>query len=163
MSILKETTIARRDRKLCPTINTGKGLTEQSHLEQCDINIILADYSRTGFMRHAKENQGRYDDVTSYDFQKSMETVANVKSMFEGLPSAIRNEFGHDPNNFLNYVQNPQNVNELAKRGILKGNDGIDITGAYNKAPTKADLSASEPSASESVADKPQTSESASE
>ena len=81
MSILKETTIARRDRKLCPTINTGKGLTEQSHLEQCDINIILADYSRTGFMRHAKENQGRYDDVTSYDFQKSMETVANVKSM----------------------------------------------------------------------------------
>ena len=162
MTILKETKIARRDRKLCPTVNTGKGLTEQSHLEQCDINIILHDYSRTGFMRHAKQNQGRYDDVSAMDFQKSMETVANVKSMFEGLPSEVRKEFGHDPKHFLQYVQDPKNVNELAKRGVLKGNDGIDISGAYTSAPTKADLAGTGPSVSEPVSDKTQTSDSAS-
>lgn len=163
MTILKETTIARRDRKLLKTVNTGKGLTEQCHKDQCDINIILDDYARTGFMRHAKENKGRYDDVTAVDFQKSMETVANVKSMFEGLPAAIRQEFSHDPANFLNYVQNPENVKALTSRGIIIGNDGIDISGAYNKAPTKADLSGSSSSEANLETTKPQTSESASE
>lgn len=163
MTILIETKIARRDRKLCPTVDTGEGLTEQAHQDQCDINLILEDYSRTGFMRHAKENQGRYDDVSGVDFQKSMETVANVKSMFEGLPSAIRNEFQQDPVQFLNYVQNPKNTEELSKRGILIGNDGIDITGAYIKSPTKADLNASGPSVSEPETVKTQASESAPE
>jgi len=137
MTDLKETKISRRARKLCPTIITGEGLTEQSHKDQCDINQILADYTRTGFMRHAKENKGRYDDVSAVDFQKSMETVANVKSLFENLPSEIRKEFGQNPSNFLNYVQDPSNGSELAARGILAGNDGLDITGAYTPTMTK--------------------------
>jgi phage internal scaffolding protein len=126
MSILIETTIARRDRKLCPKIECGEGLTEQAQKDQCDINLILEDYSRTGFMRHAKQNEGKYDDVSALDFQEAMITVANVKSMFEGLPSEIRKEFGHDPSKFLQYVQDPKNEEELAKRGILRGNDGVD-------------------------------------
>lgn len=161
MNTLKESTIARRDRKHCPTIDCGEGLTEQAHKDQCDINLILEDYTRTGFMRHARENKGRYDDVSAVDFQKAMETVANVKSMFEGLPSEIRKEFNGDPANFLNYVQNPENAKVLEQRGILAGNDGIDISGAYTKAPTKkrADATASE-GTSETAS--PQTSESAS-
>lgn len=137
MTILKETSIPRRDRSLCPTIDTGEGLTEQSHKDTCDINLISDNYARTGFIRHARENQGRYDDVSAVDFQKSMQIVANVKSMFEGLPSQIRSEFGNDPTNFLNYVQNPENAAALNRRGIIIGNDGIDITGAYTVAPTK--------------------------
>jgi phage internal scaffolding protein len=137
MSTLKETTIARRDRKLCPTVDCGEGLTEQSHKDTCDINLILRDYARTGFMRHAEQNKGRYDDVSAVDYQKAMITVAEVKSLFEGLPAGVRKDFNHDPSAFLTYVQNPANAKELEQRGILKGNDGIDITGAYSGAPTK--------------------------
>lgn len=157
MTILKEITIPRRDRSLCPKIVTGEGLTEQSHKDTCDINIILRDYARTGFIRHAKQNQGRYDDVSTVDFQKSMEIVANVKSMFEGLPAQIRKEFAGDPKNFLHYVQNPDNALALQKRGIIIGNDGIDISGAYVKTPTRADLSGS----SSLETDKTQASDSA--
>lgn len=159
MAILKETTIPRRDRKLCPTIDTGKGLTEQAHKDQCDINQILRDYARTGFMKHAKENEGRYDDVSAVDFQKAQITVANVKSMFEGLPSQIRKEFDHDPSRFLNYVQDPSNALQLQQRGIIVGNDGIDITGAYTAAPTKAP----EPAEVSSAGDGAKTSDSASD
>lgn len=137
MSIIKETTIPRRDRKLCPTINTGPGLTEQSHKDECDINLILEDYTRTGFIRHAKQNEGRYDDVTSVDFEAAMNTVASVKSMFETLPGIIRKEFNHNPSQFLDYVQQPENVLELSKRGILIGNDGISITGEFSGAPVR--------------------------
>lgn len=165
MTTLAEKDIPRRSRELCPVVNTGEGLTEQAHKDQCDINLILQDYARTGFMRHAKDNQGRYDDVTAVDFQKSMETVANVKSMFEGLPSQIRKEFNHDPSNFLNYVQDPSNAKVLEQRGILKGNDGIDISGAYSGAPApinKADSADKSSSEANSSSSEPQTSESAS-
>lgn len=134
----------RRDRKLCPTIDTGEGLTEQSHKNECDMNYILKDYARTGFIKHANQNAGQYDDVTSVDFQSAMDTVANVKSMFEGLPSAVRAEFSHNPSQFLDYVQNPANTQALAERGILHGNDGIDIRGAYTAAPTESSLTAAE-------------------
>lgn len=137
MSILKETVIPRRDRKLCPTVDTGPGLTEQAHKDATDINYILRDYARTGFIKHAKQNAGRYDDVSSVDFQKAMNTVANVKSMFENLPAQIRKEFEGNPANFLKYVQDPANAAKLEKRGIIVGNDGIDISGAYTTAPTK--------------------------
>lgn len=163
MTTLKETTIARRARSLCPTINTGEGLTEQAHKDQCDINLILRDYARTGFMRHARNNQGQYDDVTAADFQDAMITVANVKSLFEGLPSEVRKEFHGDPSNFLNYVQDPRNAAELEQRGILAGNDGIDITGAYTAAPTKAKLVVESSSGSELSSTDSQASASASE
>lgn len=127
----------RRDRKHISTVNTGKGLTEQSHTEECDINTILHDYTRTGFMRHAKANEGQYDDVSSVDFQEAQIAVANVKSMFEGLPSQIRREFNQDPSTFLNFVQNPENAQELSKRGLLVGNDGINIHGTHVNSMTK--------------------------
>lgn len=135
MKTLVETTIPRRDRSLCPKIDTGEGLTEQAHKNQCDINMILKDYQRTGFIQHAKKHQGKYDDVSAIDFQKAQNTVANVKTLFERLPALIRAEFNHEPGAFLEYVQNPANAKKLQQRGILKGNDGIDISGAPSKAP----------------------------
>lgn len=134
----------RRPREFCPTVETGQGLTEQAHKQECDINYILKDYARTGFMKHANQNAGQYDDVTSVDFQEAMNTVANVKSLFEGLPSGVRAEFGNNPSSFLDYVQNPANSEALAQRGILAGNDGIDISGAYTAAPTQSSLNVSE-------------------
>ena len=55
-----------------PKIDTGKGLTEQSHKHETDINFILKDYVRTGFIKHAKDNQGKYDDINVQDFQQAM-------------------------------------------------------------------------------------------
>lgn len=144
----------RRDRKNISVINTGEGITEQSHRDECDINTILHDYARTGFMRHAKANAGRYDDVSAVDFQEAQIVVANVKSMFEALPSNIRAEFNGDPVAFLGFVQDPANGDELAARGLLVGNDGIDIQGAYTNSMTKqqyADMLRARSTASEEV------------
>lgn len=121
-----------------------KHLTEQAHKDTTDINRILKDYQKTGFVAHAKQHEGQYDDVSSMDFQKAMQTVATVKTMFEGLPSSYRAQFGN-PSNFLDFVQNPNNEAQLAKMGILRGNDGIDIHGAATKAPVEAVQAAQPP------------------
>lgn len=124
-------------KKKGSTIETGKGLTEQSHKQQCDINYILRDYHKTGLVKHAAKHQGRYDDVTVQDFQEAMFLVTNAQRMFMELPADMRHRFQNDPGQFLGFVQDPANAAEMAEMGILKGNDGLDVSGAAVGTPVK--------------------------
>lgn len=121
-----------------PTVNTGEGLTEQAHKRETDINYILRDYERTGFIKHAKQHQGTYDDISVQDFQEAMFIVKQAQNMFSELPGAVKKRFSNDPREFLSFVQNPANLEEMGRLGILKGNDGIDIKGTSVNVPTKA-------------------------
>ena len=100
------------------TVDTGEGITEQSHKRETDINYILEDYKRTGFMKHAKENQGRYDDISVQDFQDAMFKVTEAQNMFNELPGGIRKEFDNNPARFLDFVQNPDNAQKLVDMGL---------------------------------------------
>ena len=106
------------------------------------MNYILKDYQRTGMIRHAKQNEGKYDDFSVQDFQDAMFIVSEANSMFEELPSSLRKRFNNNTNQFLEFVQNPANKDEMHKMGILKGNDGLDINGAKTNTPhyTPAEL-----------------------
>lgn len=116
-------------------LDTGEGMTEQAHKKECDMNYILKEYHRTGLIRHAKENEGRYDDVSSQDFQEAMFVVKTAENMFSTLPADIRKKFGNDPALFLDYVQDPSNADEMQRLGMAVGNDGIDVSGAQVNSP----------------------------
>lgn len=118
-------------------LDTGEGLTEQSHKNQTDMNYILKDYAKTGLMKHVKENEGRYDDIDVQDFQEAMFIVTNANNMFEQLPSLIRKRFQNNPIEFMEFVHNPANKAEMQKMGILQGNDGLDAGGNLSNAPIK--------------------------
>ena len=132
-------------------IDTGEGLTEQCHKKQCDMNHILKDYKRTGFIRHAKENQGRYDDISVQDFQDAMFKVAEATNMFNDLPANLRKDFNNNPAEFLGFVQNPDNQEKLQKMGIIRGNDGIDMNGMPTTAPLYKEPEQAQPVATESA------------
>lgn len=135
--------MTRKTSGVRPTIDCAfPGKTEQAHAKDTDINYILKDYTRTGFIKHANRNQGRYDDVTGVDFQDAMNIIATANSMFENLPSQIRKRFNQNPAEFLDFVQNPANGTEMERMGILKGNDGLDISGTPNAAPTAESVQA---------------------
>lgn len=136
----KEPVIRKALRKVERSIlETGEGLTEQAHKKITDMNFILRDYAKTGLMKHAKNHEGTYDDISVTDFQDAMFKVTQAQNMFNDLPSQIKKRFGHNPAEFLEFVQNPNNATEMASLGILKGNDGLDIKGAATKAATKPD------------------------
>ena len=123
-------------------IDTGPTLTEQAHKNETDMNFILRDYARIGLIRHSRENEGKYDDISVQDYQSAMFVVAEANSMFEELPSSIRKRFKNDPTQFLEFVQNPNNLSEMKELGMLRGNDGIDISGTSVNVPTQADYQA---------------------
>jgi phage internal scaffolding protein len=126
----------RKRRKV--TLDCGQGLTEQSQAKATDINYILREYTKTGFIRHAKDHAGIYDDFTVTDFQEAQYVIAESKSMFESLPSEIRKKHNNDPVQFLNWVQDPKNKEELKSMGVIIGNDGKKHDGTPSGAPTES-------------------------
>ena len=128
------------DRPKSNGIVCGPGKTEQAHKKQTDINYILEDYRRSGLIKHAAKNKGVYDDVPAVDFQEAMLLVTNAQNMFMELPSDMRKRFGNDPGAFLNFVQDPGNKQEMARMGILQGNDGLDLRGAAVGSPVADSL-----------------------
>ena len=48
-----------------------------------------------------------------------METVTKANTMFEELPSRARAKFNNSPEQFLEYVQNPDNQESLHDMGLL--------------------------------------------
>ena len=114
-------------------------ITEQAHKKETDINWLLKDYMKTGLMKHAKNYEGQYDDVSAIDFENAMNTVAQVNTMFEELPSAFRKEFENNPSKFLEFAQNPENMPKLEAMGIEKGVDGFNLHGVKTLARVEAE------------------------
>jgi phage internal scaffolding protein len=127
--------------KLRVAIATGDGLTEQNHKDETDINNIVRKYNKTGLIDHLNQFEKQYGDMTGYDYQDAMNTVAAANTMFEGLPSAIRNKFDNDPSKFINFVDDEANADKLVEMGLAKPKV-ITSVDKGAKAPVDADKTA---------------------
>ena len=105
-------------QKMRVAIATGDGLTEQNHKDETDINQIVRKYNKTGLIDHLNQFEKQYGDMTGYDYQDAMNTVAAANTMFEGLPSVIRNQFDNDPAKFINFVDDEANADKLVEMGL---------------------------------------------
>ena len=113
--------------KLRVAIATGDGLTEQNHKDETDINNIVRKYNKTGLIDHLNQFEKQYGDMTGYDYQEAMNTVAAANTMFEGLPSSIRNKFDNDPAKFINFVDDEANADKLVEMGLAKPKVNIPV------------------------------------
>lgn len=94
--------------------------TEQAHKDQCDINKIIARYDKTGLITHISKFEGRFGDLSGADFTEMAQQVAHAKSMFEELPSSIRNRFDNDPGKLLAFMDDEGNRDEAIELGMIR-------------------------------------------
>lgn len=95
---------------------------KQSHVAECDINNILKDYSKTGQLKHisAKAAIGAYRDLPDdVDFQAAQNIVAKANEAFATLPSKVRDRFQNDPQEFLEFMADPENHLEAVRLGLM--------------------------------------------
>lgn len=94
-------------------------LTKQSFADECDINNIMRRYERDGVIDHVKQYGGSYADVTEgFDYHRAMNVVAYAQEMFMSLPASIRSKFSNDPGAFLEFAQNPENLEKMVEMGL---------------------------------------------
>jgi len=98
---------------------TQKSRTQQSFKDECNINNIMAKYERSGIIDHVSQYQGQYGNFIGYpDYQEAMTAISQANQMFATLPASIRDRFRNDPEAFLNFAQDPDNIDELRELGL---------------------------------------------
>lgn len=107
------------DQRVKVLVETGKSMTKQAHKDECDINRIMAKYQKTGVITHVAKYAMEYGDATDIDYQTALNTVIEAQRMFADLPSSVRRKFDEDPAEFLAFVQNPENVEEMRELGLV--------------------------------------------
>jgi len=103
-----------------PTVDTGPGLTKQSMAKDTDINLIMAKYQKTGLVNFVNENQGEYMEAPELDFHQAIEYIAKSKELFDEMPSSLRKRFNNDPGEFLDFVHDENNADEMVSLGLAK-------------------------------------------
>lgn len=112
---------AERRRRVQITFDRTKSKTRQQYKADADINNIMAKYIKTGMLSHVNRYNGQYADVTGLgDYQESMNMIRTAQDMFMTLPAKVRSRFNNDPGEFLAFVDNPDNRDELVALGLAR-------------------------------------------
>lgn len=98
----------------------GPGRTRQGHKDECDLNVIMKRYERTGALDPRLVREGRFGDVSAVDYQEAMFTVASARSAFASLPARVRDRFGNDPGQLVAFCDNPANYDEAVSLGLIE-------------------------------------------
>lgn len=101
-----------------PVVETGKGLTKQSSKKETDINLIMAKYQKTGLASFVTNRQAEFMDVSDVDFQQAMDIIIRSNAMFADMPSSMRKKFNNNPEEFLNFVHDENNLDEMYELGL---------------------------------------------
>jgi len=126
----------------------GKPRTMQQFKDEADVNVIMARYMRTGVLPEDIDAGARqYLDATGYDFQEAQNLIAGAASLFEQLPSKIRNRVDNDPAKLLAFLHDPNNRAEAEALGLISRSANLPATPLQTAAAQAAGLGTSPPPA----------------
>lgn len=108
----------REDSKKFATINNEESLTQQSDAVDCDINVIMKKYAKTGQLP-VVQLQPLYGDFTGVDdFRSMQDKIKAANDAFAAIPANIRKRFNNDPHEFIKFAADKDNLPELRKLGL---------------------------------------------
>jgi len=97
------------------------GRTKQSFKDECDINVLMRKYQKSGKLPENVRNNPIFMDLgTPFDYQESLNQVVKAREAFDMLPGEVRKRFSHDPYKLVEFVGNPDNIDEVVKLGLAK-------------------------------------------
>lgn len=97
----------------------GESRTKQSFQEETNINNIIKKYDMETMAEQALQNPGRFLDLPDgLDYQHALNLSINAKAAFDALPGTIRALFQNNAENFLEFMDDPENEKEIIELGL---------------------------------------------
>lgn len=96
-------------------------LTVQDAKDECDVNRILERFAKTGIDAFAaRQGLARFGDFSfaPASYQEALADVEAARQSFLALPSKVRERFGNDALNFVNFASDPNNLPALVEMGL---------------------------------------------
>lgn len=93
---------------------------QQHHKEECDINIILRKFGKTGQM-FVNPSEALYPDFSNaVDYHTALNQIMASEAEFDRLPSNIRKRFDNDPSQLVYFMQDKKNYDEAVSLGLIE-------------------------------------------
>lgn len=102
--------------------NDLPSLTVQADMESADLNVILDRFGITGQMPQSLRLP-TYEDYSAtevFDFRSAVEAIDAAEDAFMCMPAKVRAEFANDPQVFLEFCSNPENLPRMRELGLAK-------------------------------------------
>lgn len=94
-------------------------LTQQHFKDDSDINTIVERFHITGELPQNIRMPSSYDFAGVFDFQSAMDTMNAARKAFQAMPAIVRARFDNDPAEFVQFCDDPQNLEEALKLGLV--------------------------------------------
>lgn len=102
-------------------VNDEPSLTKQSFSDECDINVIMARFEKTGVLTSENAQSPRYGDFSDViDYDESLRVVMEAEEAFMALPAKVRARFQNDPSEIIEFVRDPANLQEAVSLGLIE-------------------------------------------
>jgi len=98
----------------------GEPRVERAHLKECDIKNIIRRYKQSGEPFPSSLQTEDIDVSKMPSFFEAQLVIARGKAAFYAQPSAIRDRFGNDPAEYVEFLRNPLNDAEAVKMGLKR-------------------------------------------
>lgn len=95
------------------------GRAKQSFKDECDINVIMRRYEKSGALPALQTREPRFMDCTGFDFHQAQLLVTEAQRAFMDLPSGLRERFGNDPGELMAFLGDERNREEAVKLGLV--------------------------------------------
>lgn len=95
-------------------------LTRQEFADECDINLLMAQYEKTGIIPSSMNNNvPQYLDVSDVpDLMHANNVLIEATAAFMALPANVRREFDNDAIQFVKFAQDPENLPQMRTWGL---------------------------------------------
>lgn len=111
----------RKDGSLSvKTVNDLPSKTIQSDKDGCDVNLILKKFRTTGVMTNLAQRTPLSGDFSqTHSYHDAMNAILAAQESFQALPAGLRKRFSNDPGQFVNFLDDPSNLPEAIRLGLV--------------------------------------------
>jgi len=102
---------------------------QQHHRDECDINVILERFGKTGQVP-VSAISATYGDFSGVnDYHTALNTLIAAESEFDALPAKLRARFDNEPANLIEFLNDPKNKDQAIELGLVNP----PITSSFNE------------------------------
>jgi len=96
-------------------------MTRQEFADDCDINVLMAHYERNAVLPPSNSKSPAYFDASAVpDFREALDIAREAEEAFMRVPAVVRKELDNDVHKFVEYANDPANVENLRKWGLVE-------------------------------------------
>lgn len=103
-------------------------LTVQSQKDEADINVLVKRFGVTGHLPQSVRAPSFGDFTGVNDFQSAMNAIREAQESFDAMPADVRARFHNDPQEFVEFCSDEENIDEMRKMGLTKPEDIANVT-----------------------------------